>query len=89
MILKKEFKLEEFEPWSGAVETKETIIKNNKSKDFEYLVDKLFYNGATQTQINDFLWFEDEFIFNHLNIETDEEQIDPIHNIKKRAQSNA
>ena len=38
------------------------------------LLDEIFYEGATDTEVNDFLWFEDETIYESLGIETEEEE---------------
>ena len=62
----------DFDAWGGAIETKETIIENGKASDFEYLVDELFPDGLTETQLNDLLWFDEDFIFEQLNIDNDE-----------------
>ena len=34
--------LQNFDAWSGAKDTKETILKHNKERDFEYLIDLIF-----------------------------------------------
>ena len=68
MKLYKEFDLNEFEAWSGATDTKEIIIKNNKVDTFNMLVDDIFPNGTDETGMNDFLWFDNEFIFETLGI---------------------
>jgi len=62
----------DFDAWSGAVDTKNTIIENGKASDFECLIDELFPDGLTETELNDFLWFDDDFIFEQLNIDNDE-----------------
>ena len=70
----KEFELENFEAWSGAVDTKNTIIEKGKAEDVDYLLDEIFPDGATETEVNDFLWFEPETVFEMLGIETEEEE---------------
>ena len=62
-----------FNAWSGAVETKETIINEGKAEQFDNLIEELYPDGLTDTQLNDLLWFEDEWIFEMLGIEIDEE----------------
>ena len=64
--------LVDFDAWSGAIETKETIIENGKVDDFNYLIKELYPDGLSETQLNDILWFDDEFIFEQLNISNDE-----------------
>jgi hypothetical protein len=57
-----------FNAWSGAIDTKETIIENNKSEDFDFLIEELYPDGLSETTLNDILWFEEEWIFKQLNI---------------------
>lgn len=65
--------LRNFDAWSGAVDTKETIVNEGKDKDFDYLIEELYPDGITDTQLNDLLWFEEDWIFEMLGIEIDEE----------------
>ena len=67
----KECSLLDFEAWSGAVDTKERIIAEGKEEQFDDYIDEMFPNGATETDINDVLWFESESIFEYLNITDD------------------
>lgn len=61
--------ISQFNAWSGAIPTLERIIKENKTDDFEMLLEDMFHDKTpTETDINDFLWFEEEFIFKNLNI---------------------
>lgn len=65
--------LQNFEAWSGAKETKQTILDNDKEKEFENLIDELYPDGITDTQLNDLLWFESEWIFESLGITEQED----------------
>lgn len=66
--------LRNFDAWSGAVETKKTILEHDKEEDFECLIDELFPDGLTDTQLNDILWFDSEWVFECLDIRlTDED----------------
>ena len=69
-----ETSLRDFQAWSGAVETKNKIIENNKEEEFEELIEELFPNGVSATELNDFLWFDDEYILNCLGIELDDNE---------------
>ena len=61
--------MENFNAWSGAIDTLEIIKEHGKIKELEYLIQKEFFRKPpTETQINDFLWFDDEYIFEVLNI---------------------
>ena len=65
--------LQDFNAWSGAISTKETIIENDKEQEFENLIDELYPEGLTETQLNDILWFESDWIFECLEISEEEE----------------
>lgn len=64
--------LRNFNAWSGAVDTKETILEHDKEKDFECLIDELYPDGITDTQLNDFLWFDSEWILECLGIKEED-----------------
>jgi len=68
--------LDNFDAWSGAVETKEAILNAGKGDDFDNLIEELYPDGLTDTALNDILWFEEEWIFENLGItdETEEEE---------------
>jgi gp187 len=61
-----------FQPWAGATDTYETIIKNNCLSAFEAMIEELYPNGIEETILNDLLWFEPEFIFEGLGIKIEE-----------------
>lgn len=73
MKLYKEFSAEDFEAWCGGVDTLDKILEEGKGEDLEALLDEIFPDGATETEVNDLLWFEPEYVFENLGIETDEE----------------
>jgi hypothetical protein len=62
----------DFDAWSGAVETKETIIENRKAQQFDDLIDELYPDGLTETELNDILWFETDWIYDTLKIREDD-----------------
>lgn len=61
-----------FDAWSGAVETKETIINEGKAEQFDNLIEELYPDGLTDTQLNDLLWFEEDWVFEMLGIEIED-----------------
>ena len=71
-----DYSLSRFPAWSGAVDTKERIIAENKEDAFESLVNDLFPDGCTDTELNDYLWFEEESIYSDLGIDSDDEDLD-------------
>ena len=65
--------------WSGAVNTLKTIEENGKEDELmahlEEIFNSYFNNIPTMTEVNDYLWFEDEAIFEALGIsETEDEK---------------
>ena len=66
--------LQNFNAWSGAVETKKAIIEADKAEEFEQLIEELYPDGLTDTTLNDLLWFESEFIFESLGMTEEEEE---------------
>lgn len=72
MKITTETSLVNFQTWSGATDTKNTIIDNCKSDEFDSLIEELYPDGLTDTQLNDILWFESEWIFESLGINEDE-----------------
>lgn len=74
MKLYKDFDANEFEAWSGAVDTLDRILNEGKGEELEELLDEIFPDGATETEVNDLLWFEPEYVFENLGIEVDEDE---------------
>lgn len=73
MKITTETSLLDFQTWSGATDTKKIIIDNCKSDEFDSLIEELYPDGLTDTQLNDILRFEDEWIFESLGIKEEEE----------------
>lgn len=65
--------LSNFDAWSGAKDTKETILENNKGEEFDSLIEELYPDGLSETQLNDILWFDSEWIYESLGITEEEE----------------
>lgn len=63
----------EFNAWSGAKETQQIIIDNDKENDFDLLIEEIYPEGLTDGQLNDLLWFDSEWIFEQLGISEEED----------------
>lgn len=61
--------LSDFDAWSGAVDTKKTIINQGKEEEFNDLMEELYPDGLTETGLNDLLWFSDDWVYEMLEIE--------------------
>ena len=73
MKITSEMSLKNFKAWSGAKDTLNKLIELDKCDELEFILDDLYPDGLTDTQLNDILWFDDEWIYETLGIETEEE----------------
>ena len=64
--------LRDFKAWSGGIDTLKKLIELNKVEEVESYIEECFENPS-DTDINDFLWFESDFIFGELLQLTEEE----------------
>ena len=78
MYIKKEYDFNDLmnNCWSGAIDTLKTIEEHDKEDELmAHLEEQWLDEVPTMTEINDYLWFDDEFIFECLGIsETEEEE---------------
>lgn len=58
-----ETSLENFKAWSGAVSTLDRIIAEGKCDTLEAELESLYPDGMTDTQLNDILWFEEDWCY--------------------------
>lgn len=74
MEIKKDYNFNDLKKnsWSGAIDTLETIEENEKEEELMALLENTFEDVPTETEVNDFLWFDDDFIFEELGIEVEE-----------------
>lgn len=55
--------LENFEAWSGGEDTLDTLRDKDLCERLEYILENdIFPDGCTDTDVNDFLWFERDYI---------------------------
>ena len=65
--------------WSGAIDTLKTIEEHDKENELmELLEEQWLEEVPTMTEINDYLWFEDEAIFEALGISEAEEEKEDV-----------
>ena len=69
MKVTSEITLRDFQAWSGAVDTLRTIIESGQDEQFDSMIEELHPEGLTETELNNILRFEDEWIFKQLGIE--------------------
>jgi hypothetical protein len=71
MYIKKDFGFEELKDnsWSGAVDTLEDIEKSDKEEELMELLEQVFFDEIpTDTEVNDYLWFERDEIYSNLGL---------------------
>ena len=74
MIIKTETNLRNFEAWAGAIDTKNLILDAGLEEEFEMLIEELYPEGLTDTELNDILWFDSDWILENLGIKEEEEE---------------
>lgn len=78
MYIKDDYYFDDLEDrvWSGAVDTLKTIREHNKTDEFMSYLEETYMTDEevpTITEINDFIWFEADEIFEALGINEKEE----------------
>ena len=68
MKITKEMSLRNFEGWSGAVDTLNTLTDDQKDA-LEAILEELNPDGMDEGSLNDFLWFENDTIAEWLGFE--------------------
>ena len=65
-----EFSIDSFEFWSGAVDVIDSVRELDKLDELEALIIEVFGDSenVSETDINDFVWFEDDMINDYLGI---------------------
>ena len=68
--------LSNYQPWSGAVSTYDTIYNEGKLDALEQLMEEIYPDGMSAITLNDILWFDSEWVFESLGIDTGDEDED-------------
>lgn len=55
--------------WGGATNTLEEVQNHEKEDELMELLDELYPDGVDETDLNDFLAYEDDYIFQNLDID--------------------
>lgn len=66
--------LEKFVPWSGAVSTLKRVREEGKLEALESVLEDLYPDGMTETELNDLLWFDEDSVFEWVGIEEEQEE---------------
>ena len=73
MTITYELDLNSFEAWSGAKETLERIQREGKCEELENVLEELYPDEMTETELNDLLWFDSESVYEWLGIRSEEQ----------------
>ena len=73
MTITYELDLNSFQAWSGAVDTLERIQREGKCAELENVLEELYLDGMTETELNDLLWFDSESVYEWLGIRSEEQ----------------
>lgn len=71
MTITYELNLNSFKAWSGAVDTLERIQREGKCEELENVLEELYPDGMTETELNDLLWFDSESVYEWLGIRSE------------------
>lgn len=66
-----EVSIERFEAWSGGRDTLDRIINEGKCDILESVLEDMYPDGLTDTELNDILWFESENVYEWCGIRTE------------------
>ena len=91
MTITYELDLNSFEAWSGAKDTLERIQREGKCAELENILDDIYPDGMTETELNDLLWFESESVYEWLGIRSEaqiEKEIEEAEEELAEVQSN-
>lgn len=66
-----EISLESFDAWSGAVNTLDRIRDAGLCNTLENILEDMYPDGMTDTELNDLLWFEPDTVYEWLGMRTE------------------
>lgn len=73
MTITYELDLNSFQAWSGAKDTLDRIRCEGKCEELENVLEELYPDGMTETELNDLLWFDSESVYEWLGIRSEEQ----------------
>ena len=78
MVYSKEFSVDTFPFWSGTKDTFEDVCKADKTYELQLLIQETFADSETpptETEINDLVWLERDFIYKQLGLDENGEPL--------------
>lgn len=74
MKIVSEISISNFEAWSGGKNTQERIIEEGCENQFDSIIEELYPDGLTDTELNDLLWFDSDTVFEWLGIKEEDSE---------------
>ena len=66
-----------YNSWSGALDTLKDIEEADKEDELMYLLEEIFADTIpTETEVNDFLWYDSDYIYESLGLDENGRLID-------------
>lgn len=65
--------LSSYKPWSGAVDFYNEIVNAGKLDELEFALDELYPEGMSETELNDLLWHDEDWLRGFLDMDVKEE----------------
>lgn len=62
--------------WSGAIDTLNDIDRAEKGDELMLMIEELFGNEVEDTELNDWLWFDRDMIYDSLGLDANGELIE-------------
>lgn len=62
-----------YKPWSGAIDFYNEIVKEGKLEELEVALDELYPEGMRETELNDLLWHDEDWLRGVLGMDTEED----------------
>lgn len=82
MKIKSDISLENFEAWNGGKSTLDRIINEGKCSQLESMLEDLYPDGMTDTELNDLLWYDSDTVFEWLDIRTYDQILEELEEAK-------
>ena len=73
MTITYDLDLNSFQAWSGAKDTLDRVQREGKCGLLEQILEDIYPDGMTETELNDLLWFDSEQVYEWLGIRSEEQ----------------
>lgn len=64
----------DYQPWSGAVDRYKEICNADKDEQLFEILEELYPDGMSMTDLNDFIWFDEDTWREWLDMDEEEEE---------------